>query len=449
MSSVFVLSSDRQPLDPCHPVRARQLLTSGRAAVLRRFPFTIILRDRTAAESETHAYRVKLDPGSKTTGIAVVAESTGRVVWAGELTHRGQQIRDRLEQRRTVRRSRRQRKTRYRKARFLNRRRPKGWLAPSLQHRVETTMTWVNRLRRYVPVAALSVELVRFDTQLMQDAEISGVAYQQGELAGYEVWEYLLEKWNRRCAYCGATNTPLQIEHIVPRSRGGSDRVSNLTLACEPCNQAKGDRTAEEFGHPHIQAQARLPLKDAAAVNSTRWAIYWRLGATGLPVEVGTGGMTTFNRTRLGLPKAHWTDAACGGASTPEGLDVRGVQPLLITATGHGKRQMCRMDRYGFPRTGPKQARRVRGFQTGDMVRAVVTTGKKVGTYTGRVAVRATGSFNLTTANETGQGLHYRFFQAIHRNDGYAYQTQPALAHAEAGSSRALLPPVNSAGFRV
>jgi 5-methylcytosine-specific restriction endonuclease McrA len=433
MSLVFVLSSDRQPLDPCHPARARKLLTSGRAAVFRRYPFTIILTDRTAAESVTHPHRVKIDPGSKTTGIAVVTEATGRVVWAGDLTHRGQQIRDRLAARRAVRRSRRQRTTRYRKPRFLNRRRAEGWLAPSLQHRVETTLTWVNRLHRYVPVAALSVELVRFDTQQMQDAEISGVAYQQGTLAGYEVREYILAKWERRCAYCHATGVPLQIEHLTPRSRGGSDRVSNLTLACEPCNTRKGTQTADEFGHPHIQAQARLPLKDTAAVNTTRWALYRRLVATGMPVEVGTGGRTKYNRTRLGLPKAHWTDAACVGASTPEALDTRGVRPLLIRATGHGSRQMCRMDRFGFPRTGPKHARVVKGFRTGDMVRAVVTTGKKQGVYVGRVAVRTSGSFNLTTATGTVQGLSYRFFHAIHRADGYAYQTKPAPAHAEAG----------------
>jgi 5-methylcytosine-specific restriction endonuclease McrA len=433
MSYVFVLSSDQQPLDPCHPARARKLLTSGRAAVFRRYPFTIVLRDRTAAESVTHAHRVKLDPGSKTTGIAVVAEATGRVVWAGELTHQDQAIRDALLSRRAVRRSRRQRKTRYRKARFLNRRRPKGWLAPSLQHRVETTMTWVNRLRRYVPVTALSVELVRFDTQLMENAEISGVEYQQGALAGYEVREYLLAKWNRRCAYCGATGMAMQIDHIVPRGRGGSHRVSNLTLACGPCNQAKGNRTAEEFGHPHMQAQARLPLKDAAAVNSTRWALYQRLIATGLPVEVGTGGHTKYNRTHLGLPKAHWTDAACVGASTPDLLDVRGVQPLLIQATGHGSRQMCRMDKHGFPRTSAKGARVVKGFKTGDMVRAIVTTGKKVGTYTGRVAVRTRGSFNITTTSGTTQGLHHRFFQAIQRADGYSYSTQPPQAFAKAG----------------
>ncbi len=426
MSFVFVLSSDGQPLDPCHPARARQLLDHGKAAVWRRYPFTIRLKERRAAASVTHPHRVKLDPGSKTTGIAVVAETTGRVVWAGELTHRGQAIRDALLSRRAIRRSRRQRKTRYRQPRFLNRRRPEGWLAPSLAHRVDTTRTWVNRLRRFVPVTAISMELVRFDTQLLEHAEISGVEYQQGTLAGYEVRQYLLEKWGRRCAYCGTTGVPLQVEHITPRARGGSDRISNLALACEPCNTRKGTQTAEAFGHPEIQAQARRPLKDAAAVNQTRWALYGRLIATGLPVEVGTGGRTTFNRTRLGLPKAHWHDAACVGASTPEVLDTRGVRPLFIRAMGHGTRQMCRMNAFGFPRTGPKGARVVKGFKTGDMVRATVTTGTKQGMYVGRVAVRTSRSFNITTAAGTIQGLHHRFFRAVQRADGYSYTYEVA-----------------------
>jgi len=437
MSCVFVLSRDGQPLDPCHPARARQLLTQGKAAVWWHYPFTIRLKGRTTAASVTHDHRVKLDPGAKTTGIAVVAEATGRVVFAAELTHRGQAIQDALLTRRAVRRSRRQRKTRYRQPRFRNRRRPEGWLAPSLQHRVDTTRTWVNRLRRLVPVAAISTELVRFDTQLMQDAEISGIAYQQGTLAGYEVREYLLEKWGRRCAYCGAKDVPLQIEHIVPRARGGSDRVHNLALACAPCNTRKGTQTAEAFGHPDIQAQARRPLKDAAAVNSTRWALYRRLVDTGLPVEVGTGGRTKYNRTRLGLTKAHWHDAACVGASTPGSLDVRGVRPLLIRAMGHGNRRMCRMNKYGFPRTGPKGARVVNGFQTGDMVCAVVTTGTKQGVYVGRVAVRATGSFNITTATGTIQGLNHRFFRVVHRSDGYSYTTAVVKAAHPAHSSAA------------
>ncbi|MEI6776862.1 MAG: RNA-guided endonuclease IscB [Chloroflexales bacterium] len=422
MSHVFVLSSDGQPLDPCHPARVRRLLDQGKAAVWRRYPFTIRLNARTAAASITHPYRVKLDPGSKATGIAVVAEATGRVVWAGELTHRGQAIRDALLSRRAIRRSRRQRKTRYRQPRFLNRRRPEGWQAPSLAHRVDTTLTWVNRLRRFVPVTAISTELVRFDTQLLENAEISGVEYQQGTLAGYEIRQYLLEKWNRRCAYCGAKDTRLQVEHIVPRARGGSHRISNLTLACEPCNTKKETQTAKEFGHPDIQAQARRPLKDAAAVNTTRWALYQRLVATGLPVEVGTGGRTKFNRTRLGLAKAHWHDAACVGASTPETLTTVGVRPLLIRATGRGTRQVCRTNASGFPTRHKPRARTFAGWQTGDLARAVIPTGKYAGTHVGRIAIRFRPSFRLDGRFD----VHPKYLTRIQRADGYQYAVSGA-----------------------
>ena len=156
-------------------------------------------------------------------------------------------------------------------------------------------------------------------------------------------------------------------------------------------------------------------------MNSTRWALYERLKATLLPIECGSGGLTKFNRAVRALPKSHWLDAACVGVSTPAPLQVKDTVPLLITANGHGNRQHCLMDKFGFPRTKPKQARVVKGLQTGDLVRAVVLIGTKVGTYTGRVAVRATGSFNITTDQGTVQGISHRFCTPIHRCDGYSY----------------------------
>jgi 5-methylcytosine-specific restriction endonuclease McrA len=422
---VFVLSSDQQPLDPCHPARARQLLRRGRARVVRRFPMTIQLHNRSAVQSSTHALRLKIDPGSRTTGLALVTEQSDTLVWAAELTHRSQAIRDALLVRRTFRSKRRQRHTRYRPARFSNRRRHTGWLAPSLRSRVSHIITWYRRLSQRCPITAISVELVRFDTQTIVNPEISGLAYQQGELLGYEVREYLLEKWQRTCAYCGATGVPLQVEHILPRARGGSDRVSNLTLACVPCNQGKGIQTAAEFGFPHVQDQAQQPLRDAAAMNSTRWALYEQLKATGLPVEVGTGGRTKYNRARLGWPKTHWQDAACVGASTPDGLRIATPTVLVITATGRGQHSRTKLDKYGFPRLRLPRQKRFFGFQTGDMVVAVVGSGIKSGYYVGRVAVRARGAFNITTMTETVQGLHHRWFRLIQRADGYRYGTKP------------------------
>jgi 5-methylcytosine-specific restriction endonuclease McrA len=325
-----------------------------------------------------------------------------------------------LADRRALRRSRRSRKTRYRAPRFDHRTRPAGWLPPSLKSRVDNVRTWARKLIRRAPVSAIAVETVRFDTHALQTPEISGVQYQQGTLFGYELREYLLEKWGRKCAYCGAKDTPLEVEHIVPRSRGGSNRVSNLTLACVPCNQHKGPQTAAEFGHPKIQAQAQRPLKDAAAINAIRYAIGEALRAFGLPVSVWTGGRTKFNRTQQGCPKDHWRDAACVG-TTGEAVSLNGVTAATLSATGRGKRQGVKTDRYGFPRGGAGRLKRVFGFQTGALVRLVQPQGKYAGTWTGRLAgIRADGRLDIQTAlgKVTAQARHFHLLQ---HGDGDAY----------------------------
>jgi 5-methylcytosine-specific restriction endonuclease McrA len=404
------------------------LLTQGKAAVWRRYPFTLILKTA-MQDPRVSSLRIKIDPGSKTTGVAVVNDAMGQVVFAAELVHQGDKIARRLQDRRAVRRSRRQRKTRYRKPRFDNRRnKKKGWLAPSLASRISNIETWVKRLCRICPITALSQEVVRFDLQARDRPDIAGMEYQQGTLAGYEIREYVLEKWGRQCTYCGATGVPLQLEHIHARSQSRDDRVCNLCPACETCNQAKGTQDIGVFlAHKpdllkRVLAQTKAPLRDAAAVNATRWALYERLKIFGLPVECGSGGLTKYNRVKRGLEKTHWLDAVCVGHSTPDPLDITGVVPILISATGHGCRQMCLMDRYGFPRAKPKALKRVHGFQTGDLVRAVVTTGTKQGTYVGRVAVRASGSFDITTATSKVQGISHRFCTTVQRVDGYNYQ---------------------------
>jgi RRXRR protein len=165
MSQVFVLDTAKKPLDPVHPGRARLLLKEGKAAVYRRFPFVIILKVE-FQEPDVQPLRIKLDPGSRTTGIAVVNDATGAVIFAAELHHRGHKIKTALDDRRAVRRSRRHRKTRYRKPRWFNRTRKPGWLPPSLESRISNVLTWVKRLARYCPITAISLELVKFDLHL-------------------------------------------------------------------------------------------------------------------------------------------------------------------------------------------------------------------------------------------------------------------------------------------
>jgi len=315
-----------------------------------------------------------------------------------ELVHRGKQISEALTARRQMRRRRRSH-LRHRAPRFLNRGNKKsGWLAPSLQHRVDTSIAWVLRIQRWAPVTALSSELVRFDTQALQNPEISGIEYQQGTLFGYELREYLLEKWHRQCAYCDAKDVPLQIEHIRKKAQGGSNRAANLTLACACCNQKKAARSIEDFlakdkkRLAKILADAKKPLCDAAAVNATRWALANALQATGLSVELASGGQTKFNRCTLGIPKTHALDAACVG--NVQAIENWQCSTLTLKATGRGSYQRTRLNKFGFPRGYLMRHKRVHGFGTGDLVSAEVSSGVKTGIHIGRVAIRASGSFN-------------------------------------------------------
>jgi hypothetical protein len=270
------------------------------------------------------------------------------------------------------------------------------------------------------------------------------VEYQQGELLGYEVREYLLEKWGRACVYCGAKGVQLEVDHIRPRSKSGSDRVSNHTLACHSCNQTKGNRDVREFvtdpAHlVRILKQAKAPLRDAAAVNSTRWALHRELKSTGLPLESSTGGRTKFNRARLDVPKSHALDAACVGELTT--LHGWRVPTLVIKATGRGAYKRTRLTKHGFPRGYLMRSKRVHGFQTGDRVIAVALTGKKAGRYVGRVAVRATGSFNIQTPEGVVQGISHRHFRLVQRADGYGYGHAPTPSQEFGATAPGPIPP--------
>jgi hypothetical protein len=266
---------------------------------------------------------------------------------------------------------------------------------------------------------------VAFDTQLLQDPGLPGMEYQHGTLHGTEVREYLLATWNRRCAYCGVSGVPLNLDHIHPRCRGGSSRIANLTLACTRCNQAKGNQPVHEFlkAQPdrleRIQAQAKAPLRDAAAMNATRWALWQVLMETGLPMQVATGGRTKWNRTRCGLPKSHSLDALCVGRMST--VTVYPAMVLMVAATGRGVYQRSRTNAYGFSSRVLPRVKTVRGFQTGDLVCAVVPSGKKAGAHTGRVAVRTSGMFDIRTARGLVRGIHSRDCRVLQRAEGYGY----------------------------
>lgn len=421
---VFVLNKNKEPLNPCHPAKARKLLNQGRAVIHKKYPFTIRLKTLKEPSIKA-AYRLKIDYGSRHTGLAVLKNNT-EVIWLAELHHRTD-IKKKLDDRRAFRHRRRNKNLRHRPKRFSNRNRPKGWLPPSLLSRANNIKTWAGRLSKLCPLTHISYENAKFDTQLMRNPEISGIEYQQGTLEGYEVREYLLEKYNRKCVYCGIQGIPLQIEHIIPKSRGGTNRVDNLAIACSACNQKKGNKTAEEYGFPNIQKQALKTLKDAAIINATRWKIYDTLVSTGLPVECGTGARTKLNRTNLKLPKTHYYDACSIGASTPNKLYFKTKNVLYIKAKGRGTRCRTNLDRFGFPRGYLSNQKTFFGFQTGDMVKAVVPRGKYRGMWHGEVACRKSGYFDIkSNGQKVAQGISHKYFAMVQRFDGYSYRKEAA-----------------------
>jgi len=427
---VFVLDKQKKPLMPCTPRRARLLLTRRRAVVHRLSPFTIRLKDRTAGESTLQPVVLKIDPGSKTTGLALArVEETkeGEIHHAlhlAELAHRGEEVRERLRKRAEYRRRRRSANLRYRPPRFLNRRRLPGWLPPSLRSRIGNVLTFAHRFQHWAPITRIDVEHVKFDTQLLQDPEVSGIQYQRGELAGWEVRSYVLEKFGYRCAYCGRGETVFELDHIWPRSRGGTSRVSNLALACHACNAAKGDRTAAEFGYAEVEAQARRPLHDAAAMNASRYALCDALRALEVPITTWSGGRTRWNRDRFHIEKAHALDALCVGDLA--GARAGPLKTFAIKATGRGRYCRTNVDESGFPRGYLTRKKQIEGIKTGDRVRAVVPLGFAAhGTHTGRIAVRANRQFRMGRV----QGIPARFCQMLQLADGYDYAVLTATLH--------------------
>ncbi|MBV9229560.1 MAG: HNH endonuclease [Chloroflexi bacterium] len=418
---VFVLSKEGKPLVPTTPRRARVWLKAKRARVVRLDPFTIRLRFATKAHVQKAT--VGVDTGSKDVGIA--ATSGGKVVFQAEVNLRDD-ITEKMTQRRQFRRNRRARKTRYREARSDNRRRPEGWLPPALRSKAEATVKAVCFIASFLPVGRLRVEVGSFDTQRMQNPDIAHQDYQQGELQGYLLREYVLAKWQRQCAYCHGREVPLEIEHIVPKSRGGSNRSSNLTLACHACNQRKGQQTAAEFGFPAVQAQARVPLKDAAHVSSLKSRVLYDLQAIfgEKHVSITYGYETKYKRIQvLDLPKSHTNDAVAIACEIGEVVQpLERVHQIRCLARGQYQRFNGRHSEHKC-----WAPHKVRGFKLYEVVKVQ----GDVGYIGGR---REKGAFlikDVTTGKKRAEVTPRKLVRVARPTQGFLIAQKPIL-----GSSR-------------
>ena len=418
---VFVLDKSKKPLDMITNADARILLRNKQAVVDKVYPFTIRLKDNSCG-SKDRAYTVKLDPGSKHTGIAIV-DDTNNVVMLAELEHRGHIIKRSLDKRRAVRRSRRQRKTRYRPARFLNRTRPYGWLAPSVKSRADNVINFIKKYKKLINIDKVMIENVSFDvSQLTSGTKLWSKDYQQGNLYQTKLRSFIFSHSNSKCVYCGAKAA--EIDHVIPRSNGGTNSTYNLVASCRRCNEKKSNLSLKAFGklmgrdYSHLEPK-KLP-KDAAIVQSARNYMISEIAKLVPDTTTHDAWLTKYNRDELDLPKEHYYDALSVG-EIPTKFNFITDKILVISAKGRGSRQMCSMNKFGFPRTKPKGSKSVKGFQTGDIVKAVVHTGSKQGEYLGRVVVRSRGEFNIQTNKNSTVDIGYKYCRLIQRGDGYSY----------------------------
>ena len=417
---VLVINKHKQPCNTISEAYARILLFNKQAVIHKRFPFTIRLRNDNAVLKDRN-YTLKFDPGSRTTGVAITDDQDS-VVMLAEIEHRGHIIKKNLDSRRAVRRFRRQRKTRYRGARFQNRVKSEGWLAPSVKSRADNVINFVRKLKRFLNISNVKIERVSFDVaQMSSDKELQGKDYRQGALYQTELRSFLFKKHNGRCVYC--SNKAEEIEHLIPKSKGGTDSVHNLVIACRKCNELKGKLSLKEFekvvGKDFSHLEPKELPKHAAIVQSARNYMFKEISKI-VPNTVSYDAwLTKYNREELGLPKQHYYDALSVGEI--KNYKFLTDKVLQISAKGRGSRQMCRMDSYGFPRTSAKSSKSVKGFQTGDIVKAIVPFGSKAGEYLGKVAVRSSGSFNIQTKAQVVQGIGYKYCHIVQRSDGYLY----------------------------
>lgn len=302
---VYVISKDGQPLMPTTRYgKVRHLLKDGKAKVINRCPFTIQLLYEST--EYTQPISLGIDAGSKHIGVSATTET--KVVYEADVELRNDIV-DLLSTRRQNRRTRRSRKTRYRKPRFDNRTRRDGWLAPSVNQKVQTHLTVVDKVCRMLPVTNIVVETASFDIQKIKNPNVEGIGYQQGEqLDFWNVREYVLFRDGHVCQCCkGKSKDPiLNVHHIESRKTGGN-APNNLITLCETCHKGYHKGTVQLPKTIH----RGMRFRDAAFMGIMRWAFYNELRARYPDVSMTYGYITKNTRIRCGLPKEHYIDARC------------------------------------------------------------------------------------------------------------------------------------------
>ncbi len=357
VSVVYVLNRRNKPLMPTSPQKARKLLKKGQAHVVNRTPFTIKLK---ASSGETkQEIVVGLDPGYSHIGISAITEI--QELFSSEVLPRTDIV-NLLSKRRSYRRTRRSRNLWHREPRFLNRGIKKGWLAPSVQHKLDTHIKVIENTSKILPVDKVIVEVANFDIQKIKNPDISGTDYQQGEQLGFwNAREYVLYRDNYKCRYCKGKSKDkiLRVHHIVSRQIGG-DRPDNLLTLCETCHDSyhRGEISLDKIKKTKFKG-----FKAETFMSIIRWRIVEELKKKFKNVEITYGYITKSKRIELGIFKTHNNDAFVIAGGT---LKHKRSQSYLIKQVRKQNRKLYKGIRSHIRNTAD---RFIKGFQRYDKVK--------------------------------------------------------------------------------
>ncbi len=412
---VYILNRHGHPLMPCSPRKARVLLKAGKAQVVKMVPFTLQL----LSGSSGYKQEVSLGIDAGTQHIGVSATTEHAVLFEAEVKPRTD-IQELLATRSQFRRARRNRKTRYRQARFLNRKKPEGWLAPSVAHKVQAHLKTISMVQAILPVREITIEVAQFDLQKIRHPEIEGKAYQQGPQCGFwNVREYVLARDGHCCQWCQGKSKDqiLNVHHIESRKTGG-ESPDNLVTLCETCHDLI-HRTHQEH---KIQRKA-ASFRDATQMGILRWRIYERAKEMFSNVHMTYGYITKRTRITHRLEKSHLVDARCISGHPLASSDGT---CYLIKWVRRNNRQLHKATiRKGGKRQRNTAPKYVHGFRLFDGVK-----------YQGKICFvfgrRSSGYFDLRTLDGT----------KICASASYKHLKRVQRASARLIERRAAFPPV-------
>lgn len=415
---VFVINQHGEALMPCSTRKARLLLKQEKAKIIGYQPFTIQLQYGSSGYKQS--VHVGVDTGAKHMGVAVTCENN--VLAKGEVTFRDN-VRSNLETRKIYRRSRRNRKTRYRKPRFLNRKKKEGWLPPSIESRISHTFHWIEKFTALLPKPILHIEVGKFDVQKMLNPDIQGIDYQQGQIFSYhDVRYFVFARDNYTCQVCKQKNKILNTHHIVYRSHGGSDRADNLISVCTDCHTHDNHQEGAILWRWMVEGKKLSSYKETTFMNIVRKRIFNRYPEA----YITYGSETTPKRKALGLDKSHYNDAIA-----ISGVEVIGNNPSDIFRVVQFRKKKRSLHE-ATARKGRKEPNRAakrnkkntpssKGFLLNDKVKVFNQIGFITGFTSGGAYVKDLNGHYITIPNKTYKQVGFKKLLFISHNNNWQW----------------------------